>query len=139
MLRKLHIRVSTFFVLLLSAIVINTSVVQAAPGYNCATRARSLFILTSWDTYLPCNNAVGVYIGSLQDAGGLVYWVVDSLLKLSAYIAIGFVIWGSIKFIKAQGEPSEIADARTTIINALIGLAICITSVAIVQFVAGIF
>lgn len=98
-----------------------------------------MFILTSWDAYLPCRDGIGVYIDSLQSASGLVFWVIDSLLKLSTYIAIGFVIWGSIKIIKAQGEPSEFADAKETILKAIIGLGICISSVAIVQFVSGGF
>lgn len=113
---------------------------QAASADTCNASDRALyFTIQPWDAYLPCREGIGVYFDSLQSVTGLLFWLIDTLLKLAAYIAVGFVIWGSIKYIKAQGEPGELSKAKTTIINALIGLAICIASVAIVNTVAQIY
>lgn len=78
-------------------------------------------------------------IDELNDFLALGFWVVDSILKLVAYVAAGFIIWGAIKYMMAQGDPNGVNDAKTTIINAIIGLVIAIASVAIVQFVQGAF
>ncbi|HEX6462253.1 MAG TPA: hypothetical protein VFZ58_03170 [Candidatus Saccharimonadales bacterium] len=112
----------------------------AAKADKCNAGDRVLYVtIQPWDAYLPCREGVGVYFDSLQGVTGLLFWLIDTLLKLAGYIAVGFVIWGSIKYIKAQGEPGELSKAKTTIINALVGLAICIASVAIVNTVAQIY
>lgn len=56
-------------------------------------------------------------------------------LQIGGYVAVGFVIWGGMKYIIAAGEPGKLAKAKTTIQNALIGLLIVLASVAIVTFV----
>lgn len=114
----------------------------AAPATACNAQTRATYnfaLPMPWDHYLPCRPGVGVYIDKLESLVGLLYWAVDGLLKIAGYLAIGFVLYGSIKYIKAQGEPSEINAAKTTISQALIGLVICIASVAIINFVAGGF
>ncbi len=120
--------------------LMTSEVVRAAPAETCNANDRALyFTIQPWDAYLPCRPGIGVYFDSLQGVTGLLFWLIDTLLKVAGYIAVGFVIWGSIKYIKAQGEPGELTKAKTTIINALIGLAICIASVAIVNTVAQIY
>ncbi|MBL8160171.1 hypothetical protein JNJ66_07000 [Candidatus Saccharibacteria bacterium] len=97
------------------------------------------FMLQPWTTYLPCKEGVGPSVTSFKEITGLVFWVADSLLKVAAYIALAMVIWGGIKYIKADGETGAIAEAKNTILEALIGLGITISSVAIVNFVSGVF
>lgn len=65
--------------------------------------------------------------------------VLEDLLKIAGYLAVGFVIWGGIKYAKSNGNPGETTQARDVIKNALIGLIITLLSVAIVNFVAGSF
>jgi hypothetical protein len=47
------------------------------------------------------------------------------------------VIYGSINFVMSRGEPDKTANARNTIINALLGLAIAVIAAATVNFIAG--
>jgi len=60
--------------------------------------------------------------------------VIDDLLRVAGIVAIGFVIYGAIQYIASQGSPDATAKAQSTIINALIGLAIAIVSITFVSF-----
>jgi hypothetical protein len=110
---------------------------DAASGDKCSTR--SFVFINSWDSVLPCDPATGPKITSLKDVSKLVFWLVDTLFKVSGVLAIGWFLWGSLKFVKAQGNPQDIAEARVTITQAIIGLMICLAAVAIVNFVLGVF
>lgn len=61
--------------------------------------------------------------------------IIELLTRLSALIAAGFIIYGSIQYITSQGEPEGIGNAKTTIANAIVGLIIVILAIGIVQFV----
>jgi len=60
--------------------------------------------------------------------------VLSIAIQLAGYAAVGFVIWGGIKYMLANGEPGKIASAKTTIINAMIGLLIVLIAITIVDF-----
>lgn len=60
--------------------------------------------------------------------------VIDDLLRIAAMVAIAFVIYGAIRMITSQGSPEETSKAQTTIINALIGVAIAIIAAGFVNF-----
>lgn len=61
--------------------------------------------------------------------------IIDMLLRIGGIVAVAFVIYGGIQYVTSQGESDKTAKARGTIINALIGMAICMISVALVSFV----
>ena len=60
--------------------------------------------------------------------------VVDDLLKIAGLVALAFVFYGAIRYVASQGNPEDTANAQSTIINALLGMAIAIVSVAFVSF-----
>jgi hypothetical protein len=62
--------------------------------------------------------------------------IFEILLYIGGVVAVVFVIYGGIQYIISQGEPDRIRGARTTIINALVGLVIVILSTAIVNLIA---
>ena len=96
-----------------------------------------------WYTYLPpVKDASGNCVPSLTkltDVWLIVAAVIDDLLRIAALIAIVMVIYGGFEFITSQGDPEKAKNARGTIINALIGLAIAILATTIVSFIAGRF
>ena len=49
------------------------------------------------------------------------------------YIALGFILFGGFQFISAMGSSDKMAKARTTILNACIGMVIAISATAIVN------
>lgn len=60
--------------------------------------------------------------------------VVEILLRIASLVAVGYVIYGGIKYIMSQGDPEKAKTARQTIISALIGLVVAIAAAAIVRF-----
>jgi len=60
--------------------------------------------------------------------------VIDDLLRIAGIVAIAFVIYGAIQYIASQGSPDATSKAQSTIINALIGLAITIVAITFVSF-----
>lgn len=95
--------------------------------------------LKSWDACLT-KDARGVpQITRLSDFWLIILPILEDALKVAGYAAAGFVTWGGIKYIKSQGDPGQINEARQVIYNALFGLLLAMISVAIVNFVAGAF
>lgn len=115
--------------------------VKAAPPSAitqfAACDAGSFFGFPTWYACLPKSADGSPKITKLEDVWLIAFPVLESMIKAGAYVAVGFVIWGSIRFIKSQGNPGEITASRDTIRDSLIGLVICVSSVAIVQFIAG--
>jgi hypothetical protein len=69
------------------------------------------------------------------DAALVALAFLDIALRLAAFVAIAFVIYGGIQFVTSQGEPEASKHARQTIINAVIGLLIALFATALVAFV----
>lgn len=120
----------------------------AAAGGQCdpADGAYKFFRLTPWYQYLTGKyDELGVCIPQIivetspgverNDIWLIVLAIIDSLLKVSALVAIGFVIYGGIQFTISQGEPDKTNEARNTIINALVGMVIALTAAMIVSFI----
>ncbi|HMH70197.1 MAG TPA: hypothetical protein VK502_02265 [Candidatus Saccharimonadales bacterium] len=63
--------------------------------------------------------------------------IIETMLQLVGYISVGFVIAGGFKYMTSAGTPDGMARAKKTILNAIIGLAISMFSVAIVNVVSG--
>ncbi|MFZ1243338.1 MAG: hypothetical protein WAQ22_04345 [Candidatus Saccharimonas sp.] len=82
---------------------------------------------------------------SPSDAGGLQAYILTIALNLLqaalvivAYVTIAFVIKGGFTYITSAGSPEGMKNAKNTIRDALIGMAIAIASAAIVNTIAGV-
>jgi hypothetical protein len=113
----------------------------AAP---CAEK--SFFGLWPWYHYLnvpgkmdgACNILNFTFLGSNGSKSDLLLVslaVVDDLLRIAGLVAVGYVIYAGIKYVISQGAPEETAKAKSTLLNAIIGLAIALVAVALVSFV----
>jgi len=60
--------------------------------------------------------------------------VIDDLLRIAGIVAVAFVIVGAIQMITSQGSPDQAANGRSTVVNALVGLAIAMIAVVFVSF-----
>lgn len=67
----------------------------------------------------------------------IVFNVIEFMLQLVGYIAVGFIITGGFKYMTSAGAPDAAARARKTITNAVVGLVIAVFAIAIVNIVAG--
>lgn len=61
--------------------------------------------------------------------------LVDIAFRVAALAAVGYVIYGGVLFVTAQGESDKTKKARQTVINALIGLVIALLAAGIVSFI----
>lgn len=77
--------------------------------------------------------------GQTSDIPLVLLAVVDDLLRIAGLVAVGFIIYGAFQYIASQGSPDQTARAQSTILNALIGLAVAITAIVFVSFLGGQF
>lgn len=123
-------------------------------GQSCNPTGGGFLGLPPWYAYLngvasyaPGSNASDPHpvlvcapaFSGLSDIWLVVAAIVEILLRLSALVAIIFVIVGAVEFITSQGEPAATAKARNTLISALVGVVIAVIAAAVVAFIAGQF
>jgi len=66
-----------------------------------------------------------------------VHTVLNMVFAISASIAVLMIVIGGFRYIVAHGDPNSTAQARNTIIYAVIGLLVTMAAFAIVTFVVG--
>jgi hypothetical protein len=109
---------------------------------NCS---KNFLGLETWFHYLPASDfdssSCDITHFSLFQSGSnpsdiplILVAVVDDLLRIAGLIALGFIFVAAIKFITSEGNPESAANARSTLINALAGLAISIVAVVFINF-----
>ena len=65
--------------------------------------------------------------------------VLTVVFALAGAVAVAFIVYGGIKFIISQGEAGEIKKARDTILYAVIGLVVVVSSYFLISYVIGKF
>jgi ABC-type Fe3+ transport system permease subunit len=101
----------------------------------------SLFdILPTWYEFLPkvtgANGVCQPSLSSLADIWLVVAAIIEILLRVATLAAVIFVIYGGVMFSTSQGSPDQTSKARTTIINALIGLLLAVSASLLVGFLS---
>ncbi len=104
---------------------------------SAACQQRVFFTFPAWYKDVTDDNC-DIEIDELNDFWVIVMNFIEILLQVVAYVAVGFIIWGGFKYIKSEGEPAKITEAKGAIMGAIIGLVIALTSVAIVEYVQGL-
>lgn len=79
--------------------------------------------------------------GSTSDEQSHFIWtiginIVEDLLQLTGYVAVGFIIYGGFVFMTSSGSPERAAAGRKVLINSIIGLVIAMSAVLLVNLVA---
>lgn len=135
-----HIITSVFVVL---GVVAATAFVPAtsvsARAQACTGDLASFLGLKNWDACIAKDGNGVPQLDDITDIWHVGIVLIEDFIKIAGYLAVGYFIWGGFKYVKSQGEPGEIAQARTIINNSLLGLVIVLISVAIIQFIAGTF
>lgn len=134
------------------AVLVPSTAHAAAPTTNGPCEAGDFFGLPRWYKYLEQEYHPEATPGKPNgfctvkfNSGGnplMSFWLVgfavlELLLRLVGVLAVGFVIYGGIRYITSQGSPENTKAARNTIINALAGAAIAIIASISVSFIAG--
>lgn len=64
--------------------------------------------------------------------------VVEMVLVAIAYIAAGFIMYGGFLWLAGGARPDMVAKGRKTILNAVVGLIICMGAIAITNLIFGV-
>jgi len=123
---------------------------------TAADCTHSFFALEPWYQYLPdnyfntsadnkcdlkCFNLLPMSSGtnscgrSQSDLPLVLLAIVDDLLRIAGMVAVGFVIYGAVKYTTSQGNPDATSQAQSTVINALVGMAVAMIAVVTVSFI----
>lgn len=102
----------------------------------CGGGVAAFLSLKPWDACLTKKDGKP-QITKLTDVWLILLPLLEDAIKVAGYAAAGFVMWGGIKYLKSQGDPGQLNEARQIIYNALFGLLLAMISVAIVNFIAG--
>ena len=120
------------FALILSLAFVTQFVAPSVSAMACSS---NILTFPAWYSNVS-DDCKSVNITKLNDVWVIALNGVDILLQVVAYAAVGYIIWGGIKYMKSRGEPSAIQNAKDDIMNAIIGLVIAIGSVGIVNLVS---
>ena len=71
--------------------------------------------------------------------GSIVGTLVTVGFVIAVVIALGFLVWGGIRWIVSGGDKAGVESARNTIIAAIIGLVIVFLSYFILSIILGFF
>ncbi len=118
----------------------------AASSANCTESVLGFLGFPTWYKYLSPRivggecvlnpDASGVSdFNILADLPKILMAVFEIILRVGGMVAVGFIIFSGFQFILSQGNPEQTKAARNSIINALIGLAISISSVTVVNLI----
>ncbi len=114
---------------------------QALTQFAAACETKGIPILPSWYKYLDSENdstgRCSVIFTFPDDVGAILLAVVEILLRVGAFVAIGFIIYGGVLYLTSQGEPDKAANAQKALSNAVIGLIITIVATGVVAFIGG--
>ena len=69
----------------------------------------------------------------IETASGLVQRILETLLLIVGLVAVIFVVVGGYRYITAGGEEEKVGEAKKTITNALIGIALVLLAFALVR------
>ena len=134
--------------LILISLVIVTLLSVSSPVFAAGKcdAGRGALPVPTWYKYVPLNAdcTVNKNHPSIKDNEGrliilILLGVFDIVLFIAGFVAVIFVVYGGFKFLTSTGEPQKIAAARTTIFNALIGLAVALIASRAVAFIGGSF
>jgi FtsH-binding integral membrane protein len=93
------------------------------------------FGFPTWYKYLDHPNCIPAIHG-LSDIWLIVAAIIEIVLRVAAIAAVVFIIYGGFTYTTSQGDPEGTAKAKSTLVNALIGLAVAVMAAAIVSFIA---
>lgn len=116
----------------------------AALASRCTPRGWSNFLsFPTWYKYLPgtidANGRCTPAISNINDVWLIVAAGIEILIRVAAILAFFMIIYAAFSYTMSQGEPDATAKAKDTLINAILGLAISVSAIVIVNFIARSF
>ncbi len=114
------------------------AVATAVPRLFAACGASAINIVPTWYKYLGDHDVGGKCTPIFNfpaDIPRILLAIFEIVLYIGGIVAVVYVIYGGFLYLTTQGEPDRAANARTTILNAIVGLVISMLSVVIVNLI----
>ena len=124
-----------------TVVITPTSTQAFTPDESCEMR---LLLLPVWFRGLATRDDAGECVIASPDevSGGLTgfIWkivlnVIEMGMIIAGYVAVFFILYAGFLFLTNGSNPSTVEKARVTIINAVIGLAIALGSIGILNLI----
>ncbi len=108
-------------------------------GDACKAGGGPLFLFPTWYKYLQCDDDIPTSFApfELSHIWLILLAVLEMLTYLAGVLAVVYFIYGGFSMIISQGNSEKVAKARTTMLQAVVGLVIVILSAGIVSLIAG--
>ncbi len=93
----------------------------------------------------PCEEGTATGIAAalcklnVDNFGGLVSGLINAAFVIAVIVALGYLIYGGIRWIMSQGDKTKVENARNHVIAAVIGLVIVFMAYLIISVVLQIF
>jgi hypothetical protein len=130
----------TFGVIVGGPVMAVATPVAPTAGAECVQR---VLLIPTW--YRNLTEGSDCRIVSPDSVGGIqpfivriAFNIVEMIMVIIGYIAAFFILFGGFQFVANNGSAQTVEKATRTILNAVIGLAISIASVAIINLIFGI-
>ncbi len=107
--------------------------------YFAACSAKGIDFLPTWYKYLDEETVGGkcsAKVNFPEDLSRILLAIFEILLRVGGMVAFFFIIYGGFQYLTSQGEPDKAKAARTTIVNALVGLVLAMMASVIVNLIA---
>lgn len=63
--------------------------------------------------------------------------IVEDLLHIAGYVAVGFIMFGGFTYLTSGGAPDRAAAGQKTVLNAVIGLVVAMAAIGLINFIGG--
>lgn len=134
-----------FAMFIASPVMVTVSPAPVSANVNCETRLLGIPPWFRGLTNTPAATADDCKIKSPAEVGGLsnyIWKIALNLIEMGliavGYLAVFYILYGGFMFITGGSVPGQIEKARKAILNAVIGLAISMGSVAIINLIFGV-
>lgn len=91
----------------------------------------------------PCKGADGISAALCKldpaNFGNMVSGLINAAFVIAVIVALGYLIYGGIRWIMSQGDKTKVENARNHVIAAVIGLVIVFMAYLIISVVLQIF
>lgn len=115
---------------------------QAVSAANCE---QSFLGIPPWYRGLTEEKDGDCVIVSPDDVGGISNFIwrivlngIQMAVSLLAYVTVFFVIYGGFLYLTGGAVPAQLEKAKKTLLNAVIGLVICLSAIALTNLVFSI-
>jgi Type IV secretion system pilin len=80
---------------------------------------------------------LGKTLADRNAVSNLILKFASFLIYIASAVSVLFIVWGGYQFISDGGDEKRSATGKKILVNAIIGLAVCILSLTIVSFIGG--